>query len=70
VTSTIGETASGTSDPAVIACSERAVIPVREWLFGQPLRMTRNCVDAEDLVQASMVKAYATARTSHRTRAS
>ena len=58
MTSITCETASGTGDPAVIACFERDVVPLRMSLFGHALGMTRNCVDAEDLLQETMVKAY------------
>jgi RNA polymerase sigma-70 factor, ECF subfamily len=37
---------------------EREVVPLRERLYGQALRMCRNHADAEDLVQDTMVKAY------------
>ncbi|OBH97688.1 sigma-70 family RNA polymerase sigma factor [Mycobacterium sp. E2733] len=38
---------------------ERAVIPLFEPLFRQALRLTSNRVDAEDLVQETLLKAYA-----------
>jgi RNA polymerase sigma-70 factor, ECF subfamily len=59
MTSTIYETASSTGDSAAIAYFERDVVPLRESLFGHALRLTRNWVDAEDLLQETMVKAYA-----------
>src|SRR5277367_6086834 len=59
MTSTIYETASSTGDSAAIAYFERDVVPLRVSLFGHALRLTRNCVDAEDLLQETMVKAYA-----------
>ncbi len=37
----------------------RDVIPLRESLYRQALRMSRNHADAEDLVQDTLVKAYA-----------
>jgi RNA polymerase sigma-70 factor (ECF subfamily) len=52
------ETTSGTGDSAVIASFERDVVPLRVSLLGHALRITRNCVDAEDLLQETMVKAY------------
>ena len=57
MTSTIYETASSTGDSAAIAYFERDVALLRESLFGHALRLTRNCVDAEDLLQETMVKA-------------
>jgi RNA polymerase sigma-70 factor (ECF subfamily) len=42
-----------------IAHFERDVAPLRASLFGHALRMTRNCSDAEDLLQDTMLKAYA-----------
>jgi RNA polymerase sigma-70 factor (ECF subfamily) len=59
VNSTMCQTASRAGDPAVIAYFERDVVPLRVLLFGHALRMTRNCVDAEDLLQETMAKAYA-----------
>jgi RNA polymerase sigma-70 factor (ECF subfamily) len=38
---------------------ERDAIPLLDQLYGGALRMTRNPADAEDLLQESMVKAYA-----------
>ena len=52
------ETTSRTGDSAVIASFERDVVPLRVSLLGHALRITRNCVDAEDLLQETMVKAY------------
>lgn len=57
VTSTLAESAGGTT--TLIACFERDVIPQLEPLYRQALRMTRNHADAEDLLQDTMVKAYA-----------
>lgn len=37
----------------------RDVVPLRESLYRQALHMSRNHADAEDLVQDTMVKAYA-----------
>jgi DNA-directed RNA polymerase specialized sigma24 family protein len=51
------ETTSRTGDSAVIASFERDVVPLRVSLLGHALRITRNCVDAEDLLQETMVKA-------------
>jgi RNA polymerase sigma-70 factor (ECF subfamily) len=59
VTSKMCQAASGTADSAVNVYFERDVVPLRVLLFGQALRMTRNCVDAEDLLQETMLKAYA-----------
>jgi RNA polymerase sigma-70 factor (ECF subfamily) len=59
VNSTIRPTISRAPDPALIACFERDVVPLRVSLFGHALRMTRNRVDAEDLLQETMAKAYA-----------
>lgn len=42
---------------------ESAVIPLLEPLYRQALRMTANRVDAEDLVQETMLNAYAGLRT-------
>lgn len=44
---------------AVAAQFESAVIPLLEPLYQQALRMTSNRVDAEDLVQETMLNAYA-----------
>ncbi len=38
---------------------ERDAIPLLDQLYGGALRMTRNPADAEDLLQETMVKAYA-----------
>ncbi len=38
---------------------ERDAIPMLDQLYGGALRMTRNPADAEDLLQETMVKAYA-----------
>ena len=57
--STICENASDTGGSAAIAHFERDVASLRGSLFGHALRMTRNCADAEDLLQDTMLKAYA-----------
>ena len=72
-TSWVAESASGTVD--LDAQASRAaygdlsarfqsdVIPLLEPLYQHAMRMTRNHADAEDLVQETMVKAYAGFRT-------
>ena len=47
------------SDAELTARFERDAIPLIDQLYGGALRMTRNPADAEDLVQETMVKAYA-----------
>ena len=47
------------SDAELTARFERDAIPLLDQLYGGALRMTRNPSDAEDLVQETMVKAYA-----------
>jgi RNA polymerase sigma-70 factor, ECF subfamily len=47
------------TDADVTARFERDAIPLLDQLYGGALRMTRNSADAEDLVQETMVKAYA-----------
>jgi RNA polymerase sigma-70 factor (ECF subfamily) len=47
------------SDAELTARLERDAIPLMAQLYGGALRMTRNPTDAEDLVQETMVKAYA-----------
>lgn len=47
------------SDAELTARFERDAIPLLDQLYGGALRMTRNPADAEDLVQETMVKAYA-----------
>jgi RNA polymerase sigma-70 factor (ECF subfamily) len=47
------------SDAELTARFERDAIPLMDQLYGGALRMTRNPADAEDLVQETMVKAYA-----------
>lgn len=50
------------SDAELTARFERDAIPLMDQLYGGALRMTRNPADAEDLVQDTMVKAYAAFR--------
>ncbi len=52
------ETAPET-DAELTARFERDAIPLLDQLYGGALRMTRNPADAEDLLQETMVKAYA-----------
>jgi RNA polymerase sigma-70 factor (ECF subfamily) len=47
------------SDEQLTARFERDAIPLLDQLYGGALRMTRNPSDAEDLLQETMVKAYA-----------
>lgn len=47
------------SDAELTARFERDAIPLMDQLYGGAMRMTRNPADAEDLVQETMVKAYA-----------
>jgi RNA polymerase sigma-70 factor (ECF subfamily) len=47
------------SDADLTARFERDAIPLLDQLYGGALRMTRNPADAEDLLQETMVKAYA-----------
>jgi RNA polymerase sigma-70 factor (ECF subfamily) len=47
------------SDSELTARFERDAIPLLDQLYGGALRMTRNPADAEDLLQETMVKAYA-----------
>jgi RNA polymerase sigma-70 factor (ECF subfamily) len=62
-----GETGSENPEPAppeetdeeLTARFERDAIPLIDQLYGGALRMTRNPADAEDLLQETMVKAYA-----------
>ncbi len=63
---TDGATARELPDPApqetdaeLMARFERDAIPLLDQLYGGALRMTRNPADAEDLLQETMVKAYA-----------
>ena len=52
-------TRSTETDAALTARFERDAIPLLDQLYGGALRMTRNPADAEDLLQETMVKAYA-----------
>jgi RNA polymerase sigma-70 factor (ECF subfamily) len=62
-----GSIAAGVSEPTppretdaeLTARFERDAIPLLDQLYGGALRMTRNPADAEDLLQETMVKAYA-----------
>ena len=59
---TAGSTApvrSEETDDQLTARFERDAIPLLDQLYGGALRMTRNPADAEDLLQETMVKAYA-----------
>ncbi|AIY49329.2 RNA polymerase sigma-E factor [Mycobacterium sp. VKM Ac-1817D] len=47
------------TDVELTARFERDAIPLLDQLYGGALRMTRNPADAEDLLQETMVKAYA-----------
>lgn len=47
------------TDEQLTARFERDAIPLLDQLYGGALRMTRNPADAEDLLQETMVKAYA-----------
>jgi RNA polymerase sigma-70 factor (ECF subfamily) len=47
------------TDAELTARFERDAIPLIDQLYGGALRMTRNPADAEDLLQETMVKAYA-----------
>ena len=49
----------GETDAELTARFERDAIPLLDQLYGGALRMTRNPADAEDLLQETMVKAYA-----------
>jgi RNA polymerase sigma-70 factor, ECF subfamily len=52
-------TAPEETDAELTARFERDAIPLLDQLYGGALRMTRNPADAEDLLQETMVKAYA-----------
>jgi len=52
-------TRSEDTDAELTARFERDAIPLLDQLYGGALRMTRNPADAEDLLQETMVKAYA-----------
>jgi RNA polymerase sigma-70 factor (ECF subfamily) len=47
------------TDEQLSARFERDAIPLLDQLYGAAMRMTRNPADAEDLVQETMIKAYA-----------
>jgi RNA polymerase sigma-70 factor (ECF subfamily) len=47
------------TDAELTSRFERDAIPLLDQLYGGALRMTRNPADAEDLLQETMVKAYA-----------
>ena len=47
------------TDAELTARFERDAIPLMDQLYGGAMRMTRNPADAEDLLQETMVKAYA-----------
>jgi RNA polymerase sigma-70 factor, ECF subfamily len=47
------------TDAELMARFERDAIPLLDQLYGGALRMTRNPADAEDLLQETMVKAFA-----------
>src|SRR5271165_4966913 len=47
------------TDAELTARFERDAIPLLDQLYGGAIRMTRNPADAEDLLQETMVKAYA-----------
>ena len=55
--------ASRATDGDLSARFESDVIPLLEPLYQHAMRMTRNHADAEDLLQETMVKAYAGFRT-------
>nr|WP_231986438.1 sigma-70 family RNA polymerase sigma factor [Mycobacterium sp. E2479] len=54
-----GPAAHEETDAELTARFERDAIPLLDQLYGGALRMTRNPADAEDLLQETMVKAYA-----------
>ena len=54
------------SDEALTARFERDAVPLIPQLYGGARRMTRTSADAEDLVQETMLKAYAQFRTFRR----
>jgi RNA polymerase sigma-70 factor, ECF subfamily len=59
VVDTSGRSHSTETDAELTARFERDAIPLLDQLYGGALRMTRNPADAEDLLQETMVKAYA-----------
>lgn len=58
-TETTAPVRSDETDEQLTARFERDAIPMLDQLYGGALRMTRNPADAEDLLQETMVKAYA-----------
>ncbi|BBY07539.1 ECF RNA polymerase sigma factor SigH [Mycobacterium noviomagense] len=54
-----GPVRSEETDEQLTARFERDAIPLLDQLYGGALRLTRNPADAEDLLQETMVKAYA-----------
>jgi RNA polymerase sigma-70 factor (ECF subfamily) len=59
VSDAAGRSRSNETDAQLTARFERDAIPLLDQLYGGALRMTRNPPDAEDLLQETMVKAYA-----------
>jgi RNA polymerase sigma-70 factor (ECF subfamily) len=53
---------SGSIDRELTARFERDVVPLREPLYHHALRLSHNHADAQDLVQDTMVKAFANFR--------
>ena len=53
------EVAREETDAELTARFERDAIPLTDQLYGGAMRMTRNPADAEDLLQETMIKAYA-----------
>lgn len=56
---TTPDVARDETDAELTARFERDAIPLMDQLYGGAMRMTRNPPDAEDLLQETMVKAYA-----------
>ena len=54
-----GVTRSSQTDPELSARFERDAMPLLDRLYSGALRMTRNRMDAEDLLQETMLKGYA-----------
>jgi RNA polymerase sigma-70 factor, ECF subfamily len=59
VSDAAGRSRRDETDAELTARFERDAIPLLDQLYGGALRMTRNPADAEDLLQETMVKAYA-----------